>query len=278
MNLRAVISQGDIGRISNREAHFRQLGQTVVAVGSEVADFVDAANEGYATGESDPAALSQCMTWFRAEAPGPLVTLTSPYGEEKADLDAYSIPPADVYDVHGYREGHFYDKIRHIFSNAYERGLEKRLGIQSEPAGPGAGVTGVGFPDELDGDTLLGMALMSLLARQAWVYMSEQGIWCTGNIYDMIGFEEVATAPNYLPSDIMSWPTLFRGGDTWAASRVYPAVGAIRCDHAMNGNDFACLMYGPDSPAGIEPVRAIASITRDVMFGSYIRLVVGTLA
>ena len=85
-------------------------------------------------GETDPVRLREAVDAFRAVQPCAVWSLTSPYGEEAIDLNVHA---GSVYDVHGYRDGRSWDKIRHIFSIAYEVKPRRGLGIQSEPFGFG---------------------------------------------------------------------------------------------------------------------------------------------
>ncbi len=275
--LSVLISQGDVGQIRDRRGFMRQLASIVNDVGPDVAAIVDGGNEAWQTGEPDPAKLSEMVSVFRAVCPGPLLTLTSPQGETKAELDTYSIPPADLFDVHGARGGHWWDKVRHIFSVAYEQKPAKRLGIQSEPTGPGELVSVTDFKNELTDDTLAAMAVMSLLSRQAWVYMSGHGVVWRGPLESQPGFWSVPKAVALLPKDITSWPSLCHGGDVWRYKRVFAAQGELRADHAFSAdNRFACLLYGPSPTASIQAERAYQPLVNQ-QFGPNARLVVGRL-
>ncbi|MDD5366953.1 MAG: hypothetical protein PHR30_16570 [Gallionellaceae bacterium] len=276
--LRNIISQGDVGLLADRPAFMRRLGTTIDAVGAEVAASVDAGNEAWQTGEPDPVRLAEMVTWFRAVCPGPLLTLTSPPGETKAELDAYSLDPADLYDVHGYRGGHWWDKVRHIFSLAYEGQPARRLGVQSEPTGPGPLVSVTEYQDELTDDTLAAMAVMSLMSRQAWVYMSSHGVSWQGPLERQPGFYSVPKAVALLPPDITSWPTLIHGGERWAGTRVFAAWGDVRADQACSADGrVACLLDGPASVIQATPERPIV-VTTDERLSPHVRLVVGRLA
>ena len=273
--LQNIISQGDVGQIRDRQGFMCQLGATVNAVGPEVAAIVDAGNEAWQTGEPDPVRLAEMGAWFRHVCPQPLLTLTSPPGETKAELDAYSLAPADLFDVHGYRGGRWYDKVRHIFSIGYEIKPRLRLGIQGEPTGPGELVSVTDNKDELDDNTLAALALMALMSRQAWVYMSGHGVVWRGPLESQPGFYAVPQAVAWLPTAITSWPTLMHGGERWAATRVFAATGEMRCDHALSADGrFACLIYGPGHARDLHPVRPV-TIDLDQSFGPHIRLVIG---
>jgi hypothetical protein len=117
-----------------------------------VIDWIDCGNEAWQTGEPDPAQLAACVGHYQAAGGQALKTLTSPPGEDVAELNAYSIDPADAFDVHSYRAGHSWDKRRHIaaLTRADRPGLVRPVGINSEPPGSGALVSVTENPDELD--------------------------------------------------------------------------------------------------------------------------------
>jgi len=287
--LQNVISQGDVGRIPDRVAFMRRLAETVTAVGPDVAAIVDAGNEAWQTGDPDPWKLAEMVAAFRTVCPQPLLTLTSPqYGwatkeEARADFNQYSIPPADLYDVHGYRGGDGRDKpawpakVRHIFSLAYEVKPRLRLGVQSEPTGPGELVSVTENQHELDDHVLAAMAVVSLMARQAWVYMSGHGVSWQGPLEQQPGFWAVPQAVALLPLDLTAWPTLVHGGQLWAGTRVFAAHGETRADQALSADGrFVALIYGPDPVGGELPERP-CEVTLDRALGPSVRLVAGYL-
>lgn len=275
-NLRAVISQGDIGRIVDRRTFATRLADVldVVDAAQSVA-IVEGGNETWQTGETDPRRLAEFVGWIKARHPATLYTLSSPPGETKAELDAWSIDPADLFDVHGYRGGHFWDKIRHIFSISYEGLPRRRLGWQSEPTGPGAAVSVTEHKAELDDHTLAGMAAMSLMARQAWCYMSGPGVLFDSPLEAQPGFYSVPQIRAALPSDVMRFTTLIHGGERWASQRIFAARGDTRCDHALSADGrFVVLIYGPSLT--YDQVKS-ATIERVTDLGGKVRIITGRL-
>jgi len=181
-----------------------------------------------------------------------------------------------VFVCHGYRGGHWWDKVRHIFSLVYEGKPEKRQGWQGEPAGPGELVSAIDNKHELDAHALCAMAAMGLITRQAWVYFSGPGVKSDAGerLQDMPGFREVPKVRALIPADVMRYDKIFHGGDTWKNERVFAAQGEVRADHAYyHDGRFVCLIYGPGS-LDVPQTRG-ARIDVDHRFGDKARLVVG---
>jgi hypothetical protein len=189
----------------------------------------------------------------------------------------FSRAPANIYCVHGYRGGRWWDKIRHIFSFAYESKPQKREGIQGESFGPGPDVSAIDNKHELDADVMCLGAIMSLMTRQAWNFFSDPGVRTDHGperIEHMPGFWETPRAVALLPDDITAFQRIFHGGETWRNQRVFAAQGEVRADHALHDDErFVCLIYGPGSLD--VPQTRNATITLDHRFGDKGRLVIG---
>ena len=282
--LGVMLSQGDLWQNSVTSAQRRQVRDACAAVlASGLRNAVlsaDAANEGVNNGGATPDRLVEWLRPLADAHPDVIYTLTSPMSEEKADLAAYTQPPARVYDVHGNRDGGT-TSIRHIFNTGYES-APVRLGIQSEPTGPGQRVS-VGR--ESDPDVLCLMALASLISRQWFVYFCGPGVISDdpGQTFAaMPGFLEVPQAAALLPRDIMTWARLVHGGARSGSPRIYAVPTgneSARADHAIERADgtgkFACIMYGQgwERCTVARPHR----IETDHTFGAAGRLVVGSL-
>lgn len=276
--LRWLVSQGDLLRVvtttAEREAFARRLVETLPR---DVVLGVDCGNEVWQNGESDPARLVPMARVFAQAWPGLPLSLSSPPGEERHELDAFSPDPCNVYDVHGYRGGHWYDKVRHVFSIPYEVKPARRLGIQSEPFGPGRLVSASENKHELNADVMQAAAVMSLMARQAWVYFSGPGVMSDAgeDLRAMPGFVSTPAAVARLPRDVMTG-RLIHGGTTWAHERPFEAVGETRCDSVLlSGGRGVTLIYGP-SWAGVAtaPMASWVRVQDDVAFGTTARLVI----
>lgn len=253
--LRLVVSQGDLGslgdRMNDRKAFATKLAEIAREVdgSGHVYAFVDGGNEAWQTGEPDPTRLAQFVQAYKDAGGTALLTLTSPPGEEKHELDAFSIAPADCYDVHGYRGGRHWDKCRHIFSIPYEGQPSKRLGIQSEPNGAGDLVSVTENKHELNDEALAVFALQSLISRQAYVWFSGEGVSIKKGLETENGFWNTPTACGLLPKDVMKFAYLHHSGDSWKQLRIVDqGVGhETRVDGAQN-TDGRCvyLFYGPE--------------------------------
>jgi len=252
--LRWVVSQGGVQ--GDHQAFLRALAAALLGAGGlEVVAAVDGGNEAWQTGEPDAGRLREAVQAFRGVLPVPVWSLTSPPGEEKAELDYYA---GSVYDVHSYRGGHLWDKIRHSNAVPYEQRPSCRLGISSEHTGPGSLVSVTENQHELDGDAMALLSAMHLMSRQATVFFSSPGVSCRsrGKFTRQPGFREVPALVRQLPSDLMSYHTLCHGGMAWKGRRVFVAQGEVRCDHALaDDGQFMCLIYGPPDESRDVPVE-----------------------
>ncbi len=261
-NLRAVWSMGDIGHIGvDRRGYMTILAEKNSQLG--VIDWLDCGNEAWQTGEPSPIALADCVGYYRNAGGTGLLTLTSPPSEEVRDLNAYSIPPADAFDVHGYRGGNHWDKIRHIFSISYEGKPNKRQGIQSEPFGNGGLVSVTSNKDELNHEAMGLGAAMSAISRQVWVWFSGEGVILQRGLETQQGFANSAAVIAQLPKDVSTYTTLHHSGNSWGSIRMLiPPQDNVRIDgvDAPDGRTVQ-IIYGP---AGSYNVRAARGFTGKV--------------
>ena len=241
--LRAVWSQGDIGQLRSRRDYMRTLAALDQA--SPFIDVIDCGNEAWQTGEPDPVRLAECVSHYRDAGGRALLTLTSPPGETKDVLDQYSIPPAQLFDVHSWRDGHWYDKRRHIFSITYEGKPRLPFGIGSEPPGNGARVSASQNKDELDHEAIALLGVTSMISRQAFVWFSGEGVILDRGLKVEAGFWTTPTAVELLPRNVMAYPLQFHSGASWAHARIVAAKDETRVDCRSNGVDFACTIDGP---------------------------------
>lgn len=244
--LRAVWSQGDVGQLRERRAYMTRLAELDAALGGFI-DFIDCGNEAWQTGEPDPARLAQCVGYYQSAGGRAIRSLTSPAGETKEVLDAFSIDPAQVYDVHSDRGQHFWDKRRHIFSIPYEGKPRRRLGINSEPPGAGRLVSATANIGELNHEAVTMLAVAGAISRQAWVWFSGEGVKIDRGLKTEAGFATTPTAFSWLPRDLMTYQTLHHGGNTWRGTRFVATVGEARVDCATTttGDKAVCTIDGP---------------------------------
>jgi hypothetical protein len=278
----AQVSQGDVRPVAipDRTAFARQMAEVISRVGPHVVALWEGANESRDTGEPDAARLATFARELKARLPSVLVGLSSYTGTEDVEvLNSFSRSPADLFVVHGYRGGHWWDKVRHIFSLRYEGKPSKRWGWQGEPAGPGQLVSAIDNRHELDADALQLMAAMSLLTRQAWVHFSGPGVisdHANGErLENMPGFWEVPRVKQMLPADVMRYDLLHHSGESWSSVRVYAATGENRADCAVYRPDGrrACVVYG-EHPDAVRLVRQM-EIDMETRLGNKGRVVYG---
>lgn len=242
--LRAVWSQGDVGQLRDRRDYMSRL----AAVDNDVPfiDFIDCGNEAWQTGEPDPNRLAQCVGYYQAAGGKAIRSLTSPPGETKDLLDQYSIPPAEIWDVHSERAQHSWDKRRHIFSISYEGKPRLRYGINSEPPGNGALVSASDNKAELDDEAVALLGVAAAMSRQAYVWFSGEGVKIRQGLKVESGFAATPKALNRLPKSLMSWPVLHHSGDRFRGTRILAAVDEVRVDCAQEGGrQFVCTIDGP---------------------------------
>ncbi|HEX4926186.1 MAG TPA: hypothetical protein VFV50_18980, partial [Bdellovibrionales bacterium] len=135
------LSQGDVfaDAIPDRRDFAYRMAEVVNRVGPHVVAMFEGANESRDTGEPDAGRLAQFVSWFKERAPAPLVTLSAYTGHEDVEIiNDFSRAPADLFVVHSYRGGRWWDKVRHIFSLQYEGQPNKRHGWNGEGPGYGA--------------------------------------------------------------------------------------------------------------------------------------------
>lgn len=218
IGLAAHHTRGDLNRISLGRVveHAEKVAQIYDEIGWETLALFEGNNEDFQNGSFGPDGLRRIVE--PAKRRGALVASSCPgaCSEEADDLRAFT-RGFDVFYVHGYRSGDSTDRLRHVYSLGYEAHHfgDARLGWQGEPTGPndrpGLGVT-VGAVNSVEELALL--AATSLLSRQAWVYMSQCGVFWHCRIDTHPGFFAVprmrAALERFAP-DVMSWRLAHRG-------------------------------------------------------------------
>lgn len=255
--LRSVWSQGDVQVVGDR----RDFMTRIAALDNElgVIDWIDCGNEAWQGAGLEPAALAACVGHYAAAGGRALKTLTSPPTEEVEDLDGYSIAPADAFEVHSFRGGHAWDKRRHIASlTRGDRPTPRTpVGINSEPPGSGALVSATEYPEELDDEAVALLAVAALVARQAFVWFSGEGVKIDQGLATAAGFQSVPSAVRLLPRDVMRFDTRHHSGERWKAIRILEAQGDVRIDGAQAGDcRFAYTIDGPSGTYALKVARA----------------------
>ena len=262
--LRLVWSQGDIGYMRDR----RQNMQTFASLDNQfggVIDFIDCGNEAWQTGESDPNKLAECVSYYRDAGGRALKSLTSADGDPNyEDINKWSIPPADVFDVHSYRGGHSWDKRRHIWSYVYcGEGCPTLLfGIGSEPPGNGALVSVTSNKHELDDEAVALLWAASVTGRQAFVWFSGEGVKLDQGLQVEAGFYSTPRLSSRIPKDVMTFRTTHHSGESWRNVRVLEAQGEVRIDGRIA--DDGRFFYVIDGPGGTYNLRVARSFTGEL--------------
>lgn len=260
--LRLVWSQGDIGYMKDRRGNMTMFAQLDNEFGG-VIDFIDCGNEAWQTGESDPNKLAQCVSYYRDAGGQALKSLTSADGDPTyVDINKWSIPPADVFDVHSYRGGHSWDKRRHIWSYTYcgEGCPILKYGIGSEPPGNGALVSVTSNKHELDDEAVPMLGIGSMTGRQAFVWFSGEGVKLDQGLQVEAGFYTTPRILALLPRQMMQYETSHHSGSSWANVRVLEVPNnEVRIDGRM-AND-GRFVYTIDGPGGTYTLRVNRSFT-----------------
>lgn len=241
---------------------FALMRDQISAIGSEHFFQLQTSNEVRDTGDlddQDPAELEQLINIVRSAHPNNLYSLTAYTGhEDRATFARYTTPWMKHAVVHGSRAGHFWDKYRHIFSLMREKTMNRNIGIQDEPFGPPPGVSAMDYGHELREPGIMeGAAVMSLMCRQAWTFMSGSGVVYKG-FAGIPGFAETPAIVAKLPRDLMTFSTLSHSNPS-QASRIHTVrtdSPNVREDYAIHDDGrFAAVRYGPPNENHNLPVH-----------------------
>lgn len=286
-------AQGDLtpGVVRNRQDFAYNSCRVAREVGIEVVALFEGLNEARDTGEPNVDKVAQFVSWFKEGCPEPLTGLSAFTGHEDVELlNRWSRPPADLFIVHSYRGGRWFDKIRHVFTTQYgePHSPKKRNGWNGEGPGNGVLVSAIDNKHEMNAETYQLLAAMALMAREGYVHFSGPGVIsdcapgeirgnnppCNGEkLEDMPGFWEVPRVKQMLPADIMRYDALFHGGRD--SRRWYAATDHdTRVDHAWYRDGRTCVnVYGPNPGSARELKRG--TITHDTVFGNQGRVFCG---
>jgi hypothetical protein len=260
--MRLVWSQGDIRALEPRHEAMARFAHLDNAVGG-VIDWIDCGNEAYATGEPDPRRLAECVRAYQEAGGRALKTLTDAPVHVSPDstvtLDAYSLSPADAFDVHSFRGGHSWEKRRYAWGYTYENAPRLGFGLSSEPPGSGRRVSVVENQDELDDEAVALLALGSILGRQAHVWFSGEGVMIDRGLSVEAGFISTPRAVKLLPRDVMTYGTSHHSGERWESLRVLEAIGEVRVDGRQHADGrFAYTIDGPPGKYTLRVARGFA--------------------
>jgi hypothetical protein len=247
----------------------RRLGSLLARSGVRVA-WVDVNEswQNWITGSTPaPADIDRYVTSPFAETyGGDFIPLRSSQpGDEIAELfDAWSA--GRVIQKHGHRgfyEGDFVTAVRHARGIFYDeqspdtvRVPRVKLGIESEPVGPGSSVSTLSDPEAL---ALLAVA--NLIGGFAHVFHSGNGVrWWLGAVEDEPGFVAVPSTPHFLPRDLHSaFNTITHGGlsaSPFTDGRGFPTDNRVDSVLSDDGR-FVTLAYGNGGHTALEARRAV---------------------
>lgn len=258
--LRWLVSQGDLMRwepsSGGRRDYLRRLAEQLVACGGlDVVLGVDAGNETWQNGEDDPARLEDALRAFLAVIPAPIRTLTSPYAEEEANRYLTS---TTLRDIHSSRDA-WPTPARRVFNIGYEADPHVYT-VQSEGPGPGPHVSVMAEPAVfLEPETMGVLAACHAIGKALYVYMSSPGVISDEPFGTYPAFGLVPRLFALLPSQVQTW-AVFHGGANRALSpwRILEAPDPstdVRCDHAGNGDEAVCVIYGPPGTYRVQVVN-----------------------
>jgi hypothetical protein len=231
---------------------FRLMRDHIFEIGTEHFFQVQASNEVRDTGDlddQDPGELERLVK-VAVKDTQILYSLTAYTGIESADIQKkYTTREMKHGVVHGSRDGHFWDKYRHIFSMMHEKTYGRKVGGQDEPFGIEPGVSAQGHGDELKRPGIMeGAAVMSLMARQWWTYMSGCGVvYKDAGFSGLAGFKETPAIIARLPRDLMTFQTLGHSHPR-QSNRIHtvrPDSADVREDYAIHDDGrFVAVRYG----------------------------------
>lgn len=251
--LRWHLAGGGIRGLDNAQenALFDTLNRAIREIGPEAFSLIEAANEVRDTGDADdqdPVELTRLVRRATAGFPQILTALSAYTGtEDREILHRYTPSWMNFYLIHGYRAGRAHDKIRHIFSGAYEGTPVRRNAKHGEPFGVGRLVSAQDNHHELDAHVMTLAAAMCAMSRGSWSFMSGPGVVLESEpLANMPGLSETPAILRALPQDIARFQTLGHGGPSHEGRRIYAARDDWRADYAIHQDGrYVCILYGP---------------------------------
>lgn len=250
--LKLHLSMGDLNNVPTNEVNalYDGLADLIAKYGAEHFIFPGEVNEALATFSNPPSGetLANYVNRIRVRHPQILYAVTGGGGYVPPNiLKEYTPSFMNAYYKHGYRDGHYWDKLRHYFSDGYEYygKLLREYGADHEPMGFGKYVSATENREEIN-DSLMGLvAVAACIAKQSFVYFCSAGIkWEDQDFNAMAGYATVFKLVNMLPA--ITQGTLHHSGDRWSNLSVFRAVNEFRVDGIIDGaGNFNYVAYGP---------------------------------
>lgn len=247
--LKMHLSMGDLNNVSSSELIelYTNLANLVHEYGQEHFIFPGEVNECFATFQAASGNdISKLVDIVRQKNPDILYALSATGGYPSIEtLIPYTAPYQKVYYKHGYRDGNYWDKIRHYFSDGYEYYKQIReVGADHEPMGFGKYVSATANMGEIDAAVMGLVAVASVISRQSFLYFCSPGIKWEEDFHSMPGFATCSKLVAMLPKGLCSG-VLHHSGTTWRGTRVFSAVDEFRFDGIIHNNQFIYVGYGP---------------------------------
>lgn len=248
--LKMHLSMGDLNGVSRNELTnlYTNLANFVSEYGQEHFIFPGEVNESRDTfSAASGNDISNLVSLIRAKNPDIEYALSSYTGyTDIPKAKEYTASYQRGYYKHGYRDGHYWDKIRHYFNDGYEYYKQIReVGADHEPVGVGKWVSVTANKSELNAAAMGLIAAAACIARQSFTYFCSPGIIWDEDFLNMPGFTTVPKLIALLPKGLTNGE-LQHSGTRWSGSRVFEAVNEFRVDGSVLPNgEFGYVAYGP---------------------------------
>ncbi len=261
--LRIHTAAGDLVGTTRQQAEelFDHLADAMDAAGPHVWALAEGINEAGGTGVgNNPGYVEELVNRVRRRHPGVLYALSAYSGHAHRELLSAWTPHwmGFVYS-HPPRRGHWWDKVRHLFSFSYEgEGPPVRRNCwHGEPSGPGYRVSAQDYADQLDDEAMGLLAAQSVTARCQWTYITSAGIVFDEPFEPSPGYFATPRILTRLPADVMRFERLHHSGDTFRATRVLSATKAVRVDGAQASDGrFVYVISGPSGRHTLQVQRS----------------------
>jgi hypothetical protein len=263
---------------------FDEVGNAIGDVGPESIALFEACNEIGGTGDDNdknPRELARLIQRVKYRYPQMLYSLSAAAGanEDRPAIEEYTLSWMQHYYYHTLRDGHIWDKLRHIYSMGYwgEHPAVRWLGWSGEPWGNGNMVSVTSHKEELNAGAMAMGAAMAAMARQAWAHMGGSSVILYDDPIEKEGFWETPEVVRRLPKDLSQFQTLSHSGSSQHFQRVWEARGNVRGDYAIHSDGrMVGVVYGPpnERPNDIRKVRHIHD-EQNVLETEFGKVVVG---
>jgi hypothetical protein len=248
--LKMHLSMGDLNGVSYQDlvSLYTNVANLIYEYGQEYFIFPGEVNESRDTFIGASAAdIKSLVDIIRRKNPDIEYALTSYSGYvDILKAEEYTANFQRGYYKHGYRDGRYWDKIRHYNNDGYEYYSQIRVvGADHEPVGVGKWVSVTANKEELNASAMGLIAAASCITRQSFTYLCSPGIKWDEDFLNMPGFTTVPQLIAMLPKGLCNG-TLHHSGTTWRNTRVFEAVGEFRVDGSIRSDGlFGYVAYGP---------------------------------